>query len=199
MTYILLLLVCVVCARMTIFVALPWMARKASLYCLHGLRERLYRIGESGPSFAETLFFQDLEFIICVDIHVCRDLADNEVRTLARLRTMRLASQSMSSWRTPVYKEELSSIYASAEGADALLKMFDIFQKATFAVWLRAASTGPLVLALGVPVVWVVVVVQKVASVLGFPRKPQDQVQAVSSRVETMADFVKQPRTQVAA
>ncbi len=199
MTYILLLAVCIMCARGTIFTALPWMARMASLYCLHGLRERLYRIGQSSPLFADTLFFQDLEFIICVDIHVCRDLADDDVRKLARLKVPRPARQSSRSWRTPVYNDELSSIYAGAEGAEAKRAMFDIFQKASFAVWLRAASTGPLVLALGVPVVWVVVVLSRLASLLGLPRKPEDQVQVVSSRVETTADFVSQQHNQVAA
>lgn len=191
MIYALLLVACIVVTRFVVFTALPWMAKTASLYMLHSLREELYSAAREYPPVTRTLFYQDLEFVLCVSIHVSRDLRDRDAQDLAFAGFSRRSK--MSSWREPVYEREMSTIYAEREGLLARTKMHSLVDGASNAVLLRAIGARPVALAMLVPLAWVFFLWRLV-------RRPESKYRNPAETVETFSSFVaKQDLTSAAA
>lgn len=64
---------CALLVWATLFYAIPWMAQRAAVYGLHGLRDRLAQLADAHPWLRRTLIFRDADFVIAVHLRLTRD------------------------------------------------------------------------------------------------------------------------------
>lgn len=60
-------------AWIVLFYAIPWMAQRATVYGLHGLRDRLARLGEEQPWLRDTHVYRDADFALATLVRVARE------------------------------------------------------------------------------------------------------------------------------
>lgn len=113
------LALCVGVALLAAYGFVPWLGRLWSLALLHGLRDRLYAIGDG--EFRSTLVYQDIEFILCKAISLVHAGDAGPLKRMLDDFAASPGSADEDSWRIEAYNECATKFADQKDDAFGLL------------------------------------------------------------------------------
>lgn len=115
---------------LVLFVGIPWLAQRVTVYALHGLRDRLFAMSARHEWLRESLLFRDADFILAHKIHMARDASfDDFIRcvSLARRPPHREDAQMVRN----MYQSDLDAHFYSGERRDVLFEISELLEQSS--------------------------------------------------------------------
>ena len=144
-------LIFIACATVawTVFcVVIPWMAKLASLYELHNIRDEVYGVVSKLPAARQTTIYRDTEFLVTMAIHTVRERPLGEAvgyaLTLLKEEKPSAEAEQAAEEHIEVWKEEMRTVFASEEGHQVLHLLSHAPKRAAGVCLVRVMCVNPV-------------------------------------------------------
>jgi hypothetical protein len=115
---------------LVLFVGIPWLAQRVTVYALHGLRDRLFAMSARHEWLRESLLFRDADFILAHKIHMARDASFDDFVTCVSKPGQRPSREESAVIRR-MYKSDMDTHFHSAERRDVLFEISELLEQSS--------------------------------------------------------------------
>ncbi len=165
-----------------LYFLIPWMAKRATVYGLHGLRDRMHVLLLKLPALRESELYRDMDYLLAQDVRYAREVAYTD---FAKRLVSRLGRAPETRHDLP-YEKDITELNQTASGREAQQELFSIFDAVTSWNLIRLLFGHPFVLALSVPAVLITFFVATYRTLM--PSVPDQAKLATAVRQEAFQD-----------